>query len=149
MILSQQDGQISPLATARRCGIRGTMSFLSHPRFIRFAIVTFWIVLAGSFVMALLPKPPKTPLDQFGDKIEHMVAFMTLGGLAMIAYGKEARWRIVAWLMLVGALIEVVQGIPMLNRDSDVRDWIADTVAILVVVILFSRVVPSREPATG
>jgi hypothetical protein len=37
---------------------------------------------------------------------------------------------------LFGAVIEVVQAIPMLHRDSDVMDWIADTAAVLVVLLL-------------
>jgi len=34
------------------------------------------------------------------------------------------------------ALIEVVQAIPALHRDSDVLDWLADTAACGVVLLL-------------
>ena len=39
-------------------------------------------------------------------------------------------------LSLFGALIEVFQSIPALHRDSDVVDWIADTAAGIVVLLL-------------
>jgi VanZ family protein len=37
---------------------------------------------------------------------------------------------------LFGAFIEVVQAIPALHRDSDVKDWIADTIAAAAVLLL-------------
>ena len=40
-----------------------------------------------------------------------------------------------------GALIEIIQGLPFVHRDRDVRDWVADTVAIGAVmgVVLAAR----------
>jgi hypothetical protein len=37
---------------------------------------------------------------------------------------------------LFGAFIELVQAIPALGRDSDVRDWVADTAAIIAVLLI-------------
>ena len=42
--------------------------------------------------------------------------------------------RVAERLSFLGALIEVAQSIPMLGRDCDIRDWFADTAAVLVVV---------------
>jgi VanZ family protein len=123
------------------------MTILNDPRLARLAKLAFWLALLGAFVMAVLPKPPETPIDQFGDKFAHIVAFATLGSLAMIGFGRGARWQIVERLSFFGALIEVAQSIPMLHRDCDVRDWIADTLAVLVVVILLSLVMPRSETA--
>jgi hypothetical protein len=39
-------------------------------------------------------------------------------------------------LSLFGALIELCQAIPALNRDSDPIDWIADTLACGLVLLL-------------
>lgn len=121
------------------------MKFLSDPRFVRLSVAAFWLTLVGAFVMAVLPKPPETPIDQYGDKFAHIVAFATLAGLAMLAYGKEARWRILERLSFFGAMIEVVQSIPALHRDCDARDWVADTLAVLVVIVLLSFVLPPRQ----
>jgi len=38
-------------------------------------------------------------------------------------------------LSLFGAFIELVQAIPVLHRDSDVLDWVADTVAASLVLL--------------
>ena len=45
--------------------------------------------------------------------------------------------RLIVGLSLFGAFIEVAQAIPMLHRDSDPLDWVADTVACALVVIAF------------
>ena len=95
--------------------------------------------------MAFLPKPPHTPLDRFGDKVQHMLAFATLAGLATLAYGREARWRIIERLCSLGAVIEVIQSIPWLNRTSDVRDWLADCVVVVIAVAIAALIVPNRR----
>ena len=51
------------------------------------------------------------------------------------AYPAATLVRLLASLSLFGALIEVVQAIPALHRDSDVLDWIADTFAVIVVLL--------------
>lgn len=99
------------------------------------ARVAFWLVLVFALVMAFLPKPPQLPIDGFGDKFEHMLAFVTMSVLAIMGYPATSRLKIIVRLSLLGALIEVVQAIPVLHRDSDVFDWVADTVAVLVIVI--------------
>lgn len=42
--------------------------------------------------------------------------------------------RLLASLSAYGALIEVLQAIPALNRDSDPVDWGADTLAAAIVL---------------
>jgi len=83
--------------------------------------------------MAAMPHPPEVPGEP-NDKIEHIVAFATLTLLATFAYPRTALLRVFAGLSLFGALIELVQAIPALQRDSDIKDWIADTVAVAVVL---------------
>ena len=123
------------------------LQFLADPRLIRLAKVAFWLALIFAFTMAVLPKPPKTPLDQLGDKVMHMIAFATLAGLAMAAFGREARWLIVERLAFLGAVIEVIQSIPALNRTCDIRDWLADVLAVVVAVLIAGFVLPKRNVA--
>ncbi|WP_375392031.1 hypothetical protein [uncultured Sphingomonas sp.] len=94
----------------------------------------FWLALAFAVTMALLPHPPATPLDRLGDKAEHMLAFATLALLATQAFPRAPLFRIAERLSFAGALIEVLQAIPALHRDCDIRDWIADTLAITAVL---------------
>ena len=39
-------------------------------------------------------------------------------------------------LSFLGAMIEVAQAIPALHRDCDIRDWVADSLAILAVTLV-------------
>ena len=86
--------------------------------------------------MALLPKPPHVPIDEFGDKFEHMLAFATIALLAAFSYPTARLFRIGERLSFLGALIDVLQSIPSLHRDCDIHDWIADTLAITVVLLI-------------
>lgn len=86
--------------------------------------------------MALLPKPPHMPIDQYGDKFGHMLAFATMTLLAALSFPTARLFRIGERLSFLGAMIEVLQAIPSLHRDCDIRDWIADTLAITVVLLI-------------
>ena len=83
--------------------------------------------------MALIPHPVEFP-GHPNDKIQHMIAFATLGVLGSVAYPTMRRVRLIIGLSLFGALIEVLQAIPRLHRDSDPLDWIADTLACVIFV---------------
>src|SRR3954454_12845434 len=91
----------------------------------------FWAAAVFAFVMAILPHPPQVPGSP-SDKVQHVVAFVTLGLLAAWAYAGTSLMQLVIELSLFGAFIEVVQAIPALHRDSDVLDWVADTIACAV-----------------
>lgn len=95
----------------------------------------FWACLIGAVTLAVLPHPPHLPFE-LGDKIQHMAAFATLTLGAAFAWPQAPRMRILERLSFVGALIEVVQSIPQLHRDCDIRDWVADTAAIAAVLLI-------------
>ena len=101
----------------------------------RAARLAFWPALAFALVMAVLPKPPSLPIDDLGDKFAHMLAFFTLTLLAGMGWPRSAMLRWAIGLSVIGAGIEVVQMIPFLHRDSDWRDWVADSAAILVATV--------------
>jgi VanZ family protein len=88
----------------------------------------FWAAAAFALAMALNPHPPHFAGEP-SDKVEHMFAFAVLGLLAALAWPRASVLKLLASLSLFGALIEVLQAIPALHRDSDIVDWIADTVA--------------------
>jgi VanZ family protein len=88
----------------------------------------FWAAVAFSFVMAILPYPPDLPGEP-NDKVQHIAAFATLAALGAYAYSKTRLWQLLTGLSAYGALIEIVQAIPALRRDSDIKDWVADTMA--------------------
>ena len=93
-----------------------------------FLRLAFWAAAVVALVMALLPHPPEIPGNP-SDKVQHMAAFATLGLLGSLAYPQLRRRFLIVGLSLFGALIEIAQEIPMLHRDSDPLDWLADTIA--------------------
>ena len=111
---------------------------LFGPRVVR---PLFWLLVLFTLTMAFLPKPPATPIDQFGDKFEHMLAFAVLTGVALVGWPQSRRWRIILLLSGLGAMIEFVQEIPDLHRDSDWHDWAADTLAIVAAAVMVSPIV--------
>jgi VanZ family protein len=84
--------------------------------------------------MALLPQPPQLPGSP-SDKVQHVVAFAALAALASVAYRSASPIALLAGLSAFGTIIELLQAIPALNRDSDAADWIADTIAAGLVLL--------------
>ena len=98
----------------------------------------FWAAFIFTTVMALIPKPPAVPVG-YGDKIEHGIAFATLGILGAFAYPRLSALRLIVALSLFGAFIELAQATPIIHRDCDPLDWVADTVACVVAVLAMRR----------
>ncbi len=96
-------------------------------------VLAFWGAAAFALVMALIPAPPQAPM---GDKSQHMIAFAVLASLASHAYYRAPLMRIGLGLAAFGAMIEILQAIPALNRDASMMDWLADCAAIAVVLLV-------------
>ena len=96
--------------------------------------ILFWIAAAAALVFALLPQPVELP-GAPNDKLQHIGAFLTLGALGSFAYPKSNPVYLGAGLSLFGGLIEILQAIPALHRDSDPVDWMADTAAATLIII--------------
>jgi VanZ family protein len=94
----------------------------------------FWSAVIFAFVMASLPQPPVLPGSP-SDKLLHVLAFACLGGLGSLAYPAASGIALALALSAFGAIIEVVQLVPALNRDAEVLDWIADTIAAGTVIL--------------
>lgn len=107
----------------------------------------FWLLLGFTFVMALLPKPPGLLSGTLGDKFEHIVAFATLAISASLAFPTCPPLRMMERLVFAGAAIEVLQSIPVLNRECDAFDWLADSIAVVIVVTGFAAWRAYRRPA--
>jgi hypothetical protein len=101
-----------------------------HRRWVR---ILFWAAAAFAFAMAVDPHPPHFQGEP-GDKVEHMAAFATLAALAAAAWPERNYAAIGLALSYLGATIEILQAIPALHRDCDIIDWVADTVALSLVL---------------
>lgn len=111
--------------------------------------LAFYVAVVVAVVAALAPSPVFEPTVKNGDKIEHMVAFAVLAGLARFGFPETSPWRIVERLSFLGAGIEVFQSIPALHRDCDVWDWVADTLAAAVVALALTRLRARRATAAA
>jgi len=98
---------------------------------LRFA---FWAAAVLAFTMAVIPQPPQLP-GAPSDKVQHIAAFVVLGGLATFAYPRTSPVYLGTGLSLFGAFIELFLYSPADHRDSDPIDWIADTAAAALVLI--------------
>jgi VanZ family protein len=65
----------------------------------------------------------------------HILAFTCLALLGSAAYPRLSALKLVIGLSAFGGLIEVVQLIPSLHRDTEVLDWVADTAAVVAIVL--------------
>ena len=111
-------------------------------------LIAFAAALIFTLVMAWLPHPPSVPGAEH-DKVWHMAAFVTLSLLASLAFPAPPLTRIGERLSFLGALIEIVQGIPALQRDMDIFDWIADTAAVIVTLALVAAIRRLRSGRRG
>lgn len=65
----------------------------------------------------------------------HMLAFATLGTLAAISFPRRSIALLFVGLTVFGAIIELIQMVPMLNRDSELADLLADMAAGLASLV--------------
>jgi VanZ family protein len=94
----------------------------------------FWSAAIFAFVMAALPHPPQVP-GAPSDKVLHVLAFTALALLGSAGYPRLSPVKLVIGLSAFGGLIELVQLIPSLHRDAELMDWIADTAAVVAIVV--------------
>jgi hypothetical protein len=97
---------------------------------VRIAQIVFCAAFVFTFVAAVMP-PHQAPKLFPWDKAEHFAAFYTLTLLALTAFPRRNLIVIAVLLSGFGGLIELVQALPIVNRDCDWHDWAADTIAIL------------------
>jgi len=108
----------------------------------------FWAALAFSYGAAIWPRDGAPSLGG-SDKTDHIVAFLVLTLLAALAYPWRSRWINAGWLSLYGAFIELSQAMPIIGRDADIADWLADSAAIIsatVIVLAMQRYFPALFP---
>jgi VanZ family protein len=90
----------------------------------------FWGTLAFTLVRALWPDPFTEDTVGRWDKVVHALAFYVLSLLAAMAFSRRPLLAVAGALLAFGGLIEVLQAIPALHRDSSWGDLIADVTGI-------------------
>jgi VanZ family protein len=93
--------------------------------------VAFWLAVVMTLYLCLRHVDVVMPIS---DKKQHAFTFGALTLLAAAAYPYRNVFVEAFALSGFGALIEFIQ--PYFGRDKDVKDWIADTIGILVALAI-------------
>jgi VanZ family protein len=96
---------------------------------LRLAQIAFCAALVFTFVSAVMPAHSAPSLFPW-DKAEHFAAFYVLTVLCVAAFPRRGTVVLAVALSAFGAGIELVQALPIVHRDCDIYDWVADTIAI-------------------
>jgi VanZ family protein len=100
------------------------------PRKIRWpGLLVFVAAVVFTLYAALAPGDDTAGLIPW-DKAKHFVVFYGLTFLAAMALPKSRWWKIAAVLLTFGVAIEILQGLPIIGRDADVFDIVADVLGI-------------------
>jgi len=127
-------------------------------RFPRLWLLIGWSMITFVVITCMLPAPVIEPVAKLlWDKAEHALAFL---GMTLWFCGlyPASKWRKVAIaFVLLGIGIELAQGAFTTTRAEDVRDAVADTVGVLVALLLawlglkdwarmLERLLPGSDP---
>jgi len=98
-----------------------------------------WLAVLTALVFALWPQAPDAPGSP-SDKLQHFTAFFTLAVLGGLAYPRLPLLRLLVILSVFGALIEVAQLFPAINRYADSADLLVDVIAATLGVLVVALV---------
>ncbi|QJU59558.1 VanZ family protein [Sphingomonas sp. AP4-R1] len=95
--------------------------------------LAFWAALLFAYVCAVIPGGPEIG---HSDKDGHVLAFVTLAFLARLGWSRRGAIWIAAALVLFGIFIELSQATPIVHRDADIWDVVADTIGVAIGLVL-------------
>jgi VanZ family protein len=96
-------------------------------------------MLLGCY-LSLQPGTDKIPIIPHLDKLIHATSYALLAVLAVCLFkpGRN-RWLALLWLVLLGGLIEIAQGLWAVNRAADPWDLLANSLGIAMAAAVFWR----------
>ncbi len=95
----------------------------------------FWLALAGSYVLAVMPQQSVPGLTPFSDKGNHLLAFSILTLLLLDAY-RVKYLSAFTWMIVYGIFIEVSQ-LFAVNRHGELLDVVADSIGVVIGILLY------------
>jgi len=101
--------------------------------------LTWWLLLglllvAGLFYLSL-DRPPAIMSANHMDKVGHLGYYLLLAYWFGCILQPRWFWQLGGSLILIGALIEVLQGLTP-YRSMDFNDWLADSIGVLIGLML-------------
>jgi VanZ family protein len=95
---------------------------------VRLLRLGYWGIVLVVFVLAVAPIHEVGP--EGSDKLDHFAAFFVLGAGAGLLYPRQPLWLTLGLAIAYGGLIELVQALPIVNRDCDIYDWLTDILGV-------------------
>jgi VanZ family protein len=115
------------------------MAFARLPLRLRLAL--YGLAVAVLLYLTLAPAR-ELPTVNLWDKAEHAIAWLVLAGLGLLLFPRRAA-AIAVFALGLGVLVELLQATPMIGRDADARDVLADSVGVAA-ALAFGRL--ARRP---
>lgn len=85
--------------------------------------------------LLLMEMAPAKEVSLYKDKLQHIVAFGGVTFWGLLAFRRHSK-TIMLGLAMLGALMEVLQGLLTTTRQPSVYDWLADLVGILLAWVM-------------
>jgi VanZ family protein len=95
-------------------------------------------MLLGVF-LSLRPSGAEMPAIPFADKLIHGTGYGLLAVLAVCLFERGKRWRALLWLLCLGGLIELAQGLLPTGRMMEAADLLANAIGIALGAAVFWR----------
>jgi len=106
---------------------------LRHPRL---WLVSGWILVVLAVIVSIMPLSEMPKMGGVSDKLEHAVAYSALALWFAGIYPKSRYPLIGVALLVMGIVIEGLQGAMNLGRQADMRDVYANTFGIVCGLLL-------------
>ncbi len=91
-----------------------------------------WLLVVCVWYLSLTPIPPQPFTFSFADKFEHGFAYASLSlWFCQIYLQRKARVELVLWLVAMGVLIEILQGLSG-YRYFEYADMLANSTGVLI-----------------
>ena len=106
---------------------------LRHPRV---WLVSGWILVVLAIIASIVPAHELPSLGGVSDKTEHMVGYGVLSLWFAGIYPRARYPMIGVGLLVMGIVVEGLQGAMKLGRQADLRDVYANTIGIVCGLLL-------------
>jgi VanZ family protein len=104
-------------------------------RYARAWLAVGWFLIVSTFVVCLVPAK-ELPATGISDKWEHTIAYSVLTLWFMGIYRRSRYLHVAGALVLMGVVIELLQGAMQLGRQCDILDVIANSSGVVLGVLI-------------